>query len=56
VRTAKAVAAGIAGFLAPAGALLIVNNGHMTGADWIVAAATCVVAYAATWAAPKNQP
>lgn len=56
MRTAKAVAAAVAGFLAPAGALLIVKDGHMTGADWAVAAATCVVAYAATWAAPANKP
>ena len=55
MRTAKAVAAGVAGFLAPAAALLITNKGHMTGADWAVAAATCVVAYAATWAAPANR-
>lgn len=55
MRTAKAVAAGVAGFLAPAAALLIVNKGHMTGADWAVAAATCVVAYSATWAAPANR-
>lgn len=56
MRTAKAVAAGVAGFLAPAAALLITNGGHMTGADWIVAAATCVVAYATTYAAPANKP
>lgn len=56
MKTAKAVAAAAAGFLAPAAGLLIVNDGHMTGADWLVAAATCVVAYAATWAAPANKP
>ena len=56
MKTAKAVAAGLAGFLAPAAALLIVNDGHMAGADWLVAGATCIVAYAATWAAPANKP
>ena len=55
MRTAKAVAAGVAGFVAPAGALVITNKGHMTGADWIVALATCVVAYAATYLAPANK-
>lgn len=55
MRAAKAVAAGIAGFLAPAAALLITNHGHMTGADWLVAGATCIVAYGATYAAPANK-
>jgi hypothetical protein len=56
MKTAKALAAGVAGFLAPAAALVIVHDGHMSGSDWIVAGATAVVAYAATWAAPKNKP
>lgn len=56
MRTAKAVAAAVAGFLAPAAALLIVHDGRMTGELWAVAGATCVVAYAATYAAPANKP
>lgn len=50
----KAIAAAVAGFIAPAAALLVANKGHMSGADWLVAAGTCVVVYAATYAAPKN--
>lgn len=55
MRTAKAVAAAVCGFVAPAAGLLIVHDGHMTGADWIVAGATCIVAYAGTYAAPANK-
>lgn len=51
----KAIVAGVVGFVTPAAALLIANKGHMTGSDWIVAAATCVVAYGATYWAPKNK-
>lgn len=55
MRTAKAVAAAVCGFVAPAAGLLIVHDGHMTGADWIVAGATCIVAYTGTYAAPANR-
>lgn len=51
----KAIFAGVVAFVAPAAALLIVNKGHMTGADWLVAGATCVTVYSATWLAPKNK-
>jgi hypothetical protein len=56
MRTAKAVAAAVAGFCAPAAALIITNKGEMHGTDWLVAFATCIVAYAAVWAAPANKP
>lgn len=55
MRTSKAIAAAVAGFIAPAAALVIANKGHMSGTDWLVAGATCVVAYAATWLAPANR-
>lgn len=54
-RQAKALWAGVAGFVAPGMALLVANKGHMTGADWIVAGATCFVVYSATWLAPRNK-
>ena len=53
-KQAKAIAAGIVGFIAPAAALVISNGGTMFGKDWMVAAATCITVYAATWLAPKN--
>lgn len=53
-KQAKAVAAALAGFIAPAATLVITNGGTMTGKDWMVAAATCIVSYAAVYAAPKN--
>jgi hypothetical protein len=53
-KQAKAIAGAIAGFIAPGAALLIANGGTMSGKDWLVAAATCVVTYAAVYAAPKN--
>lgn len=51
----KALVAGVVAFAAPAAALLIANKGHMTGADWLVAGATCIVVYSATYLAPKNK-
>jgi hypothetical protein len=55
VTQVKAIVAGVVAFVAPAGALLIANKGHMTGADWLVAAGTCIVVYSATYLAPKNK-
>lgn len=45
----------IAAFFAPGCALIIANGGHMSGNEWIVAGATCVVAGAAVYVAPANK-
>lgn len=51
----KAIVAAVFGLITPAAALVIANGGTMTGKDWAVAAATCVVSYTAVYLAPKNQ-
>lgn len=51
----KAIVAGAVAFVAPAAALVIANGGTMSGKDWMVAAATCVTVYSATWLAPRNK-
>lgn len=46
----------VAGFIAPGAALIIADGGTLTGHDWLVVAATCVVTSAAVGFAPKNKP
>lgn len=44
----------LAGFIAPGAALIIANGGDLSGRDWLVALATCVVTSAAVYVVPKN--
>lgn len=44
----------VVGFVAPGAALIIANGGAMSGRDWIVAAATCVVTGATVYAVPNR--
>jgi hypothetical protein len=44
------------GFIAPGATLIVAQGGDLTGKEWLVALATCVVTSAAVYAAPKNKP
>jgi hypothetical protein len=46
----------IAAFIAPGAALIIADGGTLSGHDWLVVAATCIVSSAVTAVAPKNKP
>lgn len=41
-------------FVAPGAALIVAQGGHLSGRDWIVAGATCVVSAAAVYAVPNR--
>ncbi len=43
-------------FVAPGATLIVAQQGDLSGHDWLVALATCVVTSAAVYAAPKNKP
>lgn len=53
----------VVGFIAPGAALIVAavmpgtpGDSAITAAEWITAAATCVVTAGAVYAAPRNQP
>ena len=44
------------GFVTPGAVLIVAQGGDLTGRDWLVALATCVVTSGAVYLAPKNAP